>query len=952
MADNNLGANQEPQPIKNPNVRQAPSPTDRPDQAVGRKAVDVNQLSQMRSYSYYFSLVLCRNAEIAETLSTSTDLSVWEHPQGPDQARDYLALGKYAPRALDGGNSSNDYVVLIFGATDADFSITDVKWMSITAAEAVPNDIGNSIAIEGSIKVSEPRGIIFVDTIVLATQALGVDPSSVVWMLKPFFVGYANAGSLQNNVDIPQHISTIKPTMFIPLDVAGVFTESGGMYEIPFVGLANGASRLPQYSRAADGFTVNVGPALKDAMQQLVTQINSRYQDYYKCVTAKIAAVDQQQVIDGTPPVNRTGPQNYLPIEYIILLDPVYCADRYLVSDTPQQYQDKPGDCKTGGGKFKQTIGGSIESAIRSIMLMSPQVRDDMTGIRDDRGVEIKYEFKIHSSLRSLDDRMQIIYTVKQFVSPKGGLIEQLIGGTSESQRVMDKETINRHLVVFDYVYTGLNTDILEFDIKLNMGMAYIQTAASANSFKNQAEVTASRNTHINPFVDTLDRNSGKKPIKIPIFFGGQAQAIGNNTNSSGSSIGSAYTMAKHANLEVAEATVKIRGNTAYLEAAAEMSNPSIVQQFLDAKVPPLQSGQPINVCSAVPTASAQQQTANTGMKMGSFPLLAKINIKMPTNNDDLQAFRDRTSYASNFWFQGYYYVYGIEHEFQEGDFVQTLLMIALPDPQDFEFLKRQKARSFNFTQETQDCFDSIVPNKEQKTRTDGTPEKTTAADMVARGKGDTSQKQTQENCVDTPATPPVVQQPPRYPAVPPTPTSIPIDRPVPVAITCDDINSHVGPFPSTFRLSPNYLLKDLTKNVRVSPGYDLQAHAGLTEKEIVCNLRALCYNIIEPLRARYGDSIAINSAFRIGDLQSQHGKGEAVDIAFPALERNSKSMVIRAQQVVNQVPFDQFILEANNTAWLHISFTRGASEITEINKVLTKPSATTAFTVGLVEPF
>ena len=768
MADN-VGAFRKQVPLADPRQKDPVTEFDHPEQGLGRRSVDINRLSDLRSYSYFFSLVLCRNSAIAETLAQQQNLASWQHPTSAKQAQFFdTPLGEYAPRALDGGNTSNDYCVLIFGATDAVFSITDVTWMSVTASEAVPGDQNTSIAVEGSFKVSEPRGILFVDKIVDCCTALGVDAATVSWMLKPFFVGYGTDTSTPQQ-DVATMIADVRPLMFIPYDVTGVYTEAGGTYEVQFVGLANGATRLPQYSRAADGVALSVGPSLRDSMQQLQNYINQRYKAYADCFLGKLNLLD-----DGF--ANKDG--DYIPVEYIILLDPVYCNNRYLVSDRPQQYTDKP-NCDKGKVYVKQTIGGSIESAIRGIMQLSPQVLEEMAGTKDGKGNVIKYEYKVQTALRSLNDRVQVVYTIKQFVSPKGGLIEQIIGGNSENERVFSDTVINNHLVLFDYMYTGLNTDILEFDLKLNLGLAYLQTATSANSFKSVLEASPSKSTHINPNAE-INRLRPGYSLKTPLFFGAQAQRKGNNTLYPGENIGANYTMAKHASLEVAEATIRIRGNTAFLNTASELSSPESTFKFLDAFVRDKNGN--TNVCSATPGPTGEQDTINRGMSMGDFPLLAKINIKMPANQDDLQAFQDKTNYATNFWFQGYYYIYGINHEFSNGEFTQTLNMIALPDPGTFDYLSNKRKSAVAFTKQTMDCYDGSIPCQQPKPSKDGAPDTRTGDDSLTAALQCTQNEQQRNSKTDcgTTTTPPPTPAPEPARVVPQTPPTPKPVRPSP----------------------------------------------------------------------------------------------------------------------------------------------------------------------------
>jgi hypothetical protein len=146
--------------------------------------------------------------------------------------------------------------------------------------------------------------------------------------------------------------------------------------------------------------------------------------------------------------------------------------------------------------------------------------------------------------------------------------------------------------------------------------------------------------------------------------------------------------------------------------------------------------------------------------------------------------------------------------------------------------------------------------------------------------------------------------------------------------------------FTSSFQLSPNFTLGSLTTGCRIS-NYPLidQATAGTTytKRDIVKNLRDLCYNILEPLRATYG-SLIINSGFRhTRNGKSQHERGQGVDAAFTGLDTNAAAAFARAQDIANStLPYDQFIFEQNNTIWFHLSYDR--TKPSQRRDVRTKP--------------
>lgn len=165
--------------------------------------------------------------------------------------------------------------------------------------------------------------------------------------------------------------------------------------------------------------------------------------------------------------------------------------------------------------------------------------------------------------------------------------------------------------------------------------------------------------------------------------------------------------------------------------------------------------------------------------------------------------------------------------------------------------------------------------------------------------------------------------------------------KPANVPSDCSDITAHTGPFPGSFQLSPNFTLSQVTTNTLISR-YPLIAQGGLSQKDIVCNLRALCVNILEPLLTTYGSNLVVNSGFRQGTGRSQHYKGQAVDVSFKDAV-TSDQFWTRAKEIKDNINYDQFIFEQNISIWYHISYnTEGVRR-----QVLTKPRGDT-YVAGL----
>ena len=91
----------------------------------------------------------------------------------------------------------------------------------------------------------------------------------------------------------------------------------------------------------------------------------------------------------------------------------------------------------------------------------------------------------------------------------------------------------------------------------------------------------------------------------------------------------------------------------------------------------------------------------------------------------------------------------------------------------------------------------------------------------------------------------------------------------------------------------------------------------------VVDSLTRLVDVVLDPLREAYGNPIIVNSGYRCPELNravggarnSQHTKGEAVDITVGSREGNKWLF----DYIKNNLPFDQLIDEYNYS-WVHVS--------------------------------
>ena len=126
-------------------------------------------------------------------------------------------------------------------------------------------------------------------------------------------------------------------------------------------------------------------------------------------------------------------------------------------------------------------------------------------------------------------------------------------------------------------------------------------------------------------------------------------------------------------------------------------------------------------------------------------------------------------------------------------------------------------------------------------------------------------------------------------------------------------------------QLSKHFKLKEFTKSqIAARNGINNTPHSG-----DVKNLENLCYEILEPVRAKFDKPVTINSGFRSLEVNrklgssdsSQHTKGQAVDFEIAGVAN-----IQVAYWLVSNVDFDQCILEFykpddGQAGWVHVSY-------------------------------
>ena len=126
-------------------------------------------------------------------------------------------------------------------------------------------------------------------------------------------------------------------------------------------------------------------------------------------------------------------------------------------------------------------------------------------------------------------------------------------------------------------------------------------------------------------------------------------------------------------------------------------------------------------------------------------------------------------------------------------------------------------------------------------------------------------------------------------------------------------------------KLSANFQLSELVKSQTAErkgiPNNPSPAH--------IDNLKALCVNVLQPIRSHFESPVLISSGYRSPELciaigskiTSQHATGNAADLEVPGVDNKELAIWIK-----ENLEYDQLILEfyrdgEPDSGWVHISW-------------------------------
>lgn len=596
-----------------------------------------NPLRQFRSYAYHFQIIACESTDVSNYLTGTPNVQNPTTPITPPPDSAFERPDPQNPRATITSAAGN-YIIVIDTRTDVDFIIEDVQWG--TTFIGSPNTSNSAVALstvmtDGTINLLEPRGVNFLNLLAQVGDELDVDMICMPWLLRVQFYGQTDTGI---TTYLPPTESA-RPFPFVPVDITGSVDERGTTYKMDIVGVTNGICYNPNFNALCDNVTFHTHPGenLATHLARFQQQIQTMYNYQRSQITSQLNGI-----IDLSAAAT---------IAYEFVLEPgsdVLQTLNDFGTNVPPQSTDK-----YGRFPIKGTKEGGIAEVITKLLGSSQQwVAKAAQGNPPDaaslENTDKRYTFKVTQKFQSTSPSVTskgnvTVYVIVSEYKYDTQVVQTTYGGQTE---IKPTDINPDQVVTYNYIYTGQNTDIIDMNMDLSLGLSLLQTLSTAKSLTNQATDTQGGPIR---FQDPITGTSLIGPTNIhgrvrkgtPIFapfqwinsFFKEAEAMQNTATADA-------VWKSFANYQSVNTKLTIHGN------------PLILGKLVDPN--------------------------------RTTPNYLQVNIKMPSTPDDIWEYQltgnqSPSGYYQPFWYTGYYLLVSATNKFSGGLFTQELDLVSMP---------------------------------------------------------------------------------------------------------------------------------------------------------------------------------------------------------------------------------------------------------------------------------
>ncbi len=427
----------------------------------------LNPLDQYHSYSYHFILLASVSSEALRVLVQDN--------------KTFLTGVSGAVLGQEIGKDTGCYLITDTRKT-SEFSIESLNFDAYIANASSPTD---SVTLTSVInmRLVDPSGIGFYNYLkYLVDHKMQTDITGISFLLHIMFVGHSDTGKsfplYDYNVSIPL-------VMMEHFNLAEYNTK-GGVYDLGFVaGNMGGARGIQSYNKLYRGYSIRVKEKLLgNAIQSFENELNIRSKEWFLKFNPDFVKSD------GTPSDNRLENQKEPPkhgrlVQYMITIpDSWFYFTLSGIPDNGIELSDAiAARAKVDGREIEYTTsdtkvahdvnhsisaGKTIEEALKDILDICPQV-PELANLDKKKAGKVRI-YKILSSVTSNLETVLVHFDIVEYSVPNVNRAKEIQDNTNKQDKTPNRNDTKRppHSWIFEYIFSGKNSDVVDFNIKAN----------------------------------------------------------------------------------------------------------------------------------------------------------------------------------------------------------------------------------------------------------------------------------------------------------------------------------------------------------------------------------------------------------------------------------------------------------------------------------------------------
>jgi len=477
------------------------------------KSVLKNPLDEFHTYSVHYVLLACR---------TTIDASKFADDQNANSTLDAVNNTHALGDPVVFGDSQNDVFLVIDTRRFSQFTIDELKY-DVHVNALTKGGSTSNLATDLTMTVIDSVGISFAHFMqYLMDQKLKTNFDGLVFMLRTIFVGQNEDGSTKTiqTETIPMHLLS----MDIDLNYAK------GIYKLEFMPNLNFDVRKNRRFLSvgmSTTYSTGKGNELGGLIQNFELRLNENSKKFYD---------DVQRAVAGARVGGGRGTQGLAAEQKAELQKPYGRLVKYQIT-IPEQWKkftvQGPADGKKTETKFTNKAGvdtvkivdsnfstypgAAITDILDSMFSQVPDVaRMGNFKTQESAGADsdVITFYKFFTGLTSSKTELCVHVNVVEFKVPniiarsKNSSAVSGDAGAYRTESVQGSQRVERRvpkdLLEYDYIFTGKNKDVLNFDMKiqdfnvllasnLKIGPEYTNTAADSGTVPDQATKQSSR---------------------------------------------------------------------------------------------------------------------------------------------------------------------------------------------------------------------------------------------------------------------------------------------------------------------------------------------------------------------------------------------------------------------------------------------------------------------------